>query len=34
MGDVDTFLAILYVTVDDFCKYQSLPEPTPAPRLR
>ena len=32
MGDVDTFLTILYVTVDDFCKYQSLPEPTPGPK--
>ena len=32
MGDVDTFLTILYVTVDDFCKYQSLPEPTPGPQ--
>ena len=32
MGDVDTFLTILYVTVDDFCKHQSLPEPAPGPK--
>ena len=32
MTDTDTFLTILYVMVDDFCKCQSPPQPTPGPR--
>ena len=32
MADVDTFLTILYVMVDDFCKHQSQPGRTPGPK--
>jgi hypothetical protein len=32
MVDVDTFLTILYVMVDDFCKTSLLPEPHPGPQ--
>jgi hypothetical protein len=32
MIDTDTFLTILYVMADDFCKYQLPPEQTPGPR--
>jgi hypothetical protein len=32
MIDTDTFLTILYVMVDDFCKYQLPPEKTLGPR--
>ena len=32
MLDTDTFLTVLYVMADDFCKRQSQPERTPGPR--
>jgi hypothetical protein len=32
MVDVDTFLTILYVMVDDFCKTSLLPERRPGPQ--
>ena len=32
MADADTFLTVLYVMVDDFCKLQSLPGRTPGPK--
>jgi len=32
MMDTDTFLTILYVMADDFCKYQLPPERVPGPR--
>jgi len=33
MVDVDTFLTILYVMADDFCKTSLLPEPHPGPQV-
>jgi hypothetical protein len=32
MVDVDTFLTILYVMADDFCKTSLPPEPHPGPQ--
>ena len=32
MLDTNTFLTILYVMADDFCKYRLPPEETPGPR--